>query len=71
MNTAMITVVCNGEAVTVPAKTTVQGYLLTHRYRLDCVAVEADGRILTADEYSVTPLIEGMHLEVVSFVGGG
>lgn len=71
MNTATITVVCNGNVVTLPTDTTVQDYLVSRGCRLDCVAVEADGRILTADEYGATLLTDGMRLEVVSFVGGG
>ncbi len=71
MSTATITVICNGDAVTVPADATVHDYLLTRGCRLECVAVEADGRILTADEYDTTALTDGMKLEVVSFVGGG
>ena len=71
MSTATITVICNGDAVTVPADATVRDYLLTRCCRLECVAVEADGRILTADEYDTTALTDGMKLEVVSFVGGG
>ncbi|MCK9172365.1 sulfur carrier protein ThiS [Desulfuromonas thiophila] len=35
------------------------------------VAIEHNGRILRADQYSATGLAEGDRLEIVRFVGGG
>lgn len=35
------------------------------------VAIEHNGRILRAEQYSATGLAEGDRLEIVRFVGGG
>ncbi|WP_282754107.1 sulfur carrier protein ThiS [Desulfuromonas thiophila] len=35
------------------------------------VAIEHNGRILCAEQYSATGLAEGDRLEIVRFVGGG
>lgn len=35
------------------------------------VAIEHNGQILRADQYSATGLAEGDRLEIVRFVGGG
>ena len=35
------------------------------------VAVERNGELVARDHYDTTPLVEGDHLEIVTFVGGG
>lgn len=40
-------------------------------YRLEVIAVELNGQVLTRGCYGDTVLHEGDSLEVVSFVGGG
>jgi len=64
-------VTVNGEARTIPNGTTVTGLLEGLEIRLDLVAVERNGQIVTKARHATTLIEEGDRLEVVTFVGGG
>lgn len=61
----------NGETRSVPAGTSVAGFLARHDLDPDLVVVERNGRILRRQEFDGTALEAGDALEIVHFVGGG
>ena len=60
----------NGAEQDIAGKTVSQ-YLATTNYDLKRIAVELSGDIVFKSQYDTTVLIDGDHLEIVSFVGGG
>jgi thiamine biosynthesis protein ThiS len=69
--TDTIEIVANGEALRVPAGSTLAGLLA--RLELDParVAIEFDRRIVRRPEWPSTVLAAGSQVEIVQFVGGG
>lgn len=66
-----LTICCNGKKIYVAPGTHLEGWLIEAGYRLVSVAVEVNGQIVSPTAYGTTELVEGMKIEVVSFVGGG
>lgn len=64
-------VVVNGEAQEVPEGTTVRDLVARHDLTPARVAVEVNQQLVRRAEYDSTPLREGDHVEIVTFVGGG
>jgi len=50
---------------------TLAEYLKTTNYDIKRIAVELNGDIIPKASYSATVLLDGDHVEIVSFVGGG
>ena len=50
---------------------TLAEYLKTTNYDIKRIAVELNGDIVPKASYSATVLLDGDHVEIVSFVGGG
>jgi thiamine biosynthesis protein ThiS len=69
--TAEVEVRVNGEAMRLPAGTSVADLLERLKVATPRVAVERNREILPKAEYRGTPLAEGDVFEVVELVGGG
>ncbi|MFC0296362.1 sulfur carrier protein ThiS [Geobacillus jurassicus] len=67
-----MTLVINGETVTVPDEVKTVSDLLAY-FRLDnkLAIVEVNVRIIQKHEYGTTALCDGDRVEIVHFVGGG
>lgn len=65
----MITV--NGKDCALEKPVPLNKYLLENEYRLDRIAVERNGIIVSRSDYETVLLDDGDKIEVVSFVGGG
>ena len=61
----------NGTAQVVPQNSTLSVLLEQLRLSGKRVAVELNGGIVSRSAYSVTPLRENDHLEIVQAIGGG
>ena len=61
----------NGKAMEIPEGTTVEDLVTLLGHRSDRVAIEIDGEICPRHARSMTVLMPGQHVELVSFVGGG
>ncbi|MBR5319928.1 MAG: sulfur carrier protein ThiS [Peptococcaceae bacterium] len=61
----------NGAEVTLPDDTTLLDYLEQNQYKLERIAVEYNGEILSRDQYETVVLQSADVIEIVSFVGGG
>lgn len=61
----------NGKQVEAAGGTVLADYVEQAGYRLDCIAIELNGRILPKEDYAATELAEGDVVEVVTFMGGG
>ena len=64
----MVTI--NGEDYEINGITLAE-YLKTTNYDIKRIAVELNGDIVPKASYSATVLLDGDHVEIVSFVGGG
>ena len=67
----MIEAKINGNPTDLAEKTTIQGYLQAHNYKIERVAIELNGQILPKSAYYSQKIKNGDTLEIVSFVGGG
>ncbi|ABO65919.1 MULTISPECIES: sulfur carrier protein ThiS [Geobacillus] len=67
-----MTLIVNGETITVPDEVKTVSDLLSH-FRLDnkLAIVEVNVRIIQKHEYGITTLANGDRVEIVHFVGGG
>lgn len=61
----------NGTETTLVEGTTLLTYLQQQGYKLDRIAVEYNGAIVTREQYVSVVLEPTDVLEIVSFVGGG
>ncbi|MGM9526180.1 MAG: sulfur carrier protein ThiS [Peptococcaceae bacterium] len=61
----------NGTETTLAEGTTLLTYLQQQGYKLDRIAVEYNGTIVTREQYVSVVLEPTDVLEIVSFVGGG
>ena len=61
----------NGAEVTLPDDTTLLDYLEQNQYKLERIAVEYNGEILSRAQYETVVLQSADVIEIVSFVGGG
>lgn len=61
----------NGTETTLAEGTTLLTYLQQQSYKLDRIAVEYNGTIVTREQYVSVVLEPTDVLEIVSFVGGG
>lgn len=64
-------IIINGEKHVFRAGETLLELLEEQGYRLEVIAVEYNGAILSKAAYGSTTLHEADRIEVVSFVGGG
>nr|MBQ4317997.1 sulfur carrier protein ThiS [Clostridia bacterium] len=63
-------VIINGKEYSINGITLAE-YLKTTNYDVKRIAVELNGDIVPKASYSATVLLDGDHVEIVSFVGGG
>lgn len=61
----------NGAEVILPDDTTLLAYLEQNQYKLERIAVEYNGEILSRSQYETAVLQSTDVIEIVSFVGGG
>ncbi|HEV8269420.1 MAG TPA: sulfur carrier protein ThiS [Thermoanaerobaculia bacterium] len=66
-----VRVVLNGAERSLEGVATVADLVERLGFPVERVAVELDGAIVRKAAYASTPVKEGAHLEIVSFVGGG
>ena len=69
--TKTIQVVLNGETRTVPAGFTVDAFLVWLEMDPSRVAVELNREIVRRPDWPALAVLDGAHIEVVWFVGGG
>lgn len=61
----------NGQAVEVPAGSTLASWLAAAHRDPRTVAIERNGQIVPRADYGQTPILAGDRLEIVQFVQGG
>jgi sulfur carrier protein len=66
-----VSIVVNGEARSVAAGTTVAALIGELGFADRRVAVERNREVVPRARHATTPLADGDHLEIVTFVGGG
>ena len=64
-------IIVNGEIHSIRADETLLDLLEEQGYRIEVIAVEYNGAILSKAAYATTTLHDGDRIEIVSFVGGG
>ncbi|TBV83212.1 MAG: sulfur carrier protein ThiS [Desulfobulbaceae bacterium] len=64
-------IICNGESRLVSVNTTVAALIAELGLEQTQLAVELDGRVLTAEGLDNAMLTENSRLELIRFVGGG
>lgn len=67
----MYRICVNGEEERLEQVVTIGVFLKKKGYRIQRIAVEKNGKIVSRNNYDDTVLEEGDQLEIVSFVGGG
>lgn len=70
-NPTEIQIIANGEAYTVPAKSTLVAFLETRELSIKRVVVEHNGNPLSPSEATDLVLQDGDKLEIVRIVAGG
>jgi sulfur carrier protein len=71
MATETIEIVLNGDPRNVPVGLSVLALLGHLSVPADRVAVELNRQILRRTDWATQPVVEGSHVEIVHFVGGG
>lgn len=66
-----IRIVLNGEPSDEPAGQTVADLLQRLKTPAFGVAVERNRQVVRRADHATTPVLEGDHIEIVTFVGGG
>jgi thiamine biosynthesis protein ThiS len=66
-----MTIIVNGENMTVDSSTSVFALLEKLGQKLKCVVVELNQEILEKSTYADTSLVDGDTLEIIQFVPGG
>jgi thiamine biosynthesis protein ThiS len=66
-----ITIFLNGEEILIEKNLKIED--LIRKFNLDTkkIAVEVDLQIINPNDFSKTFLIDGSHVEIVHFIGGG
>lgn len=67
----MIKFKANGREMQLQADMSVEEFLLSQGYKLEFIAVEADGEILKKDLWKSSQISDFKIYEIVEFVGGG
>ncbi|OMF38633.1 thiamine biosynthesis protein ThiS [Paenibacillus sp. FSL H8-0548] len=63
--------IINGEQQELEQVNTIQDVIVRLELSGKPIVVEADGRVLTAEQWADTPVFVNMRIELVHFVGGG
>ena len=69
--TSTISIIVNGEPVSVSVDANVEALLRQLEYKLPAIAVERNYEILAQKSFATCVLADGDNLEIVSLVGGG
>lgn len=67
----MITIIVNGESFQVESGTTVRSLIEGYKLNPAVIVVEHNSNIIDRKAYHQIEIMEGDHLELVQFVGGG
>lgn len=66
-----ITIVLNGDPMSVAANLNVVELLATLQIDPQRIAVERNRRVVRRQQHATTQLVDGDEIEIVTFVGGG